>query len=293
MRAAFAMSASSRPRLLAAALIAGLWLSPPFLPHALGGETAPTKEPGRMHVALLGDSNTSSGGDDCADPRGWSKWFADAFGPLTCRSYARSGATWTHTASTRRDTAEAARVITDNNVIYNQAERLIDAVAGGDRPTPDLIIISAGTNDLWFTRRRPYVFSMTPQEAMLVREARNLPPGRVKSLALAVRYDTELLRGRFPRARIVLLSPMQSAKFTEAAAGRAGALMEDMARRLGLAIVRLDRDGAVRRAAELARRTLTADGVHTNPEGARAIGRLVAESLLKTLATEQQESARP
>ena len=50
------------------------------------------------HVAILGDSNTWLGGDQCDQPRGWNKWFKDYFAPASCRSYARSGATLTNTA---------------------------------------------------------------------------------------------------------------------------------------------------------------------------------------------------
>ena len=55
------------------------------------------------HVVILGDSNTSIGGDMCDNPKGWNKWFAEQFDSKSCRSYARSGATWTHTKSTRRN----------------------------------------------------------------------------------------------------------------------------------------------------------------------------------------------
>ena len=56
-----------------------------------------------MHIVLLGDSNPFLGGDDCDKPEGWNKWFKDLAEPLSCRSYARSGATWTHTSKTAYD----------------------------------------------------------------------------------------------------------------------------------------------------------------------------------------------
>ncbi|MBO7511027.1 MAG: alpha-galactosidase, partial [Bacteroidales bacterium] len=36
----------------------------------------------------------------------WNKWFCEAINPESCRSYARSGATWTHTEATTYDTEE-------------------------------------------------------------------------------------------------------------------------------------------------------------------------------------------
>ena len=63
------------------------------------------------HVAILGDSNTWLGGDQCDQPRGWNKWFKDYFAPASCRSYARSGATWTNTARTKRNPDEVKEVL--------------------------------------------------------------------------------------------------------------------------------------------------------------------------------------
>ena len=59
-----------------------------------------------LDVIIFGDSNTWYGGDNCDKPRGWNKWFKDAFQPATIKSYARSGATWTNTTTTKRNTQE-------------------------------------------------------------------------------------------------------------------------------------------------------------------------------------------
>ena len=111
-----------------------------------------------LHVVMLGDSNTWIGGDDCDKPLGWNKWFKDALQPTTCKSYARSGATWTNTPQTHRDTKENIEILGNNNVIYNQICRLQEAVEGGDQAIPQLILIMAGTNDAWFQKQRPKAF---------------------------------------------------------------------------------------------------------------------------------------
>ena len=85
-------------------------------------------------VVLLGDSNTWLGGDSCDNRRGWSWWFCSCYHPATCVSYARSGATWTNTPSTVRDITGYSETISDNNVIYNQIYRLVDAVRTGVQP---------------------------------------------------------------------------------------------------------------------------------------------------------------
>lgn len=120
-----------------------------------------------LHVVLLGDSNTFIGGDDCDKDRGWSKWFKERFSPSTCKSYARSGATWTNCSKTKINTEEYSEKLTDNNVIFNQVLRLIQATKEGKEPQPDLIMIMAGTNDAWFKSSRPQLFSQTPQQVFL------------------------------------------------------------------------------------------------------------------------------
>ena len=77
-----------------------------------------------MNIVLLGDSNTWIGGDECDKPQGWNKWFKDLANPLSCHSYARSGATWTHTSLTDYDTEEDTGVLSDNNVVYKKIETL-------------------------------------------------------------------------------------------------------------------------------------------------------------------------
>ena len=70
-----------------------------------------------LDVVILGDSNTWLGGDDCSKPKGWNTYFKAEFKPKSCVSLARSGASWTHTYETVRNTAEYAAKPTPNNVI--------------------------------------------------------------------------------------------------------------------------------------------------------------------------------
>ena len=144
-----------------------------------------------MNIVLLGDSNTWIGGDECDKPQGWNKWFKDLCdkpqgwnkwfkdlaNPLSCHSYARSGATWTHTPLTDYDTEEDTDVLSDNNVVYNQINRLKEAYRQQKQVKPDLIIVMAGTNDLWFADKRP------------------------DSLSTWIRYDARLLKEAFPESR--------------------------------------------------------------------------------------------
>jgi lysophospholipase L1-like esterase len=221
------------------------------------------------HVVILGDSNTWIGGDDCTQPRGWNKWFCETAAPTSCRSYARSGATWTHTEATTYDTEEYSEVLSDNNVIYNQINRLKKAYEAGEQPLPDLIIIMAGTNDAWFR------WSKVKEERGERREERG-----AQTLEGAVRSDCTMLRELFPECRLLLLTPMQTTKTSLGNIRRTGDIIEACGKKLGAEVLRLDREGCVKRKQELKKRTLTTDGVHTNEAGARCIGRLVAERVM-------------
>jgi len=233
---------------------------------------------GSMNVVILGDSNTSIGGDACDGPRGWSKWFKDKFAPATCRSYARSGATWTNTARTVYDTKEYTEKLGDDNVIYNQINRLKEDCDGKRQAAPDLILIAAGTNDAWFTSARPGVFSVTAAQAFardggfITRYAAS----SVRTLAESVRYGCEMLMEHFPGAQIILLTPMQSVAAGAADIRRAGDIIEECAGRMGLCVIRQDRESCVYYIREKKSVRFTSDGTHTCEEGARRNGCYIA-----------------
>lgn len=222
-------------------------------------------------VALLGDSNTWIGGDSCDDARGWSYWFAREAAPSYIRSYARSGATWTHVASTRLDLDGYSEVITDDNVIYNQVMRLIDATRHKGEPDPDMIMIAAGTNDAWFPHLRQEAFSRNPSDVVNRDEVEllSLPPGKVRSLPEAVRYDLLLLQGAFPGARLIVMTPLPSVKISDEMLARVSGMIEETAMAAGAAVIRQDLLCPIDREEETTRRRLTTDGTHTSQEGAR------------------------
>lgn len=237
----------------------------------------PAKKP---HVALLGDSNTWNGGDNCDKPIGWNKWFKDAFPTASIRSYARSGATWACTPRTCDNTTEDIAVIGDNNVIYNQVLRLKAAVASGIQATPDIIMISAGTNDVWFTKSRPKALAMTAQAAFSPTEtARVRSANQMLTIAQAVRFNCELLREAFPQARIVLITPMPSIKVPEARMEMATTIIEQCAKALNADVIKLTRPGGISRKQEIKARKYTSDGSHTNEAGAKLNGLYIAEQM--------------
>lgn len=233
------------------------------------------------NIVVLGDSNTWLGGDNCDKPEGWTKWFKETVRPASCRSYARSGSTWTNTVNTKRNLKENIGVLGDDNVIYNQINRLSHDLDSNRIATPDVIIIAAGTNDVWFKNKRPGVLD---RSALTAEEAASLvgtQPCSVLTLAESVAQGCGLLHRICPAARIMLLTPMQTTQASETDVAAAGDIMENFANAMGLDIVRLDRLSCVKRSIEQRHYTYTTDGTHTNKAGAKSNGRLVAGVVLK------------
>lgn len=208
---------------------------------------APTQGRGTV-VAALGDSNTWIGGDGCDQARGWTYWLARLM-PAQVRSYARSGATWSHAPGSRPDPAEYAEVITPSNVVTSQVMRL---VADSASAAPDIIVCAAGVNDAWFRDRRPGALE-----------------GEV---AGAVAEDCRRLRAAFPGALLVLVTPPRCGKVSDA---DTGILAGEIARSApeGAAVVRGDLDPGFKEEG------MTSDGVHLTPKGARRLAELIMDNL--------------
>lgn len=216
-----------------------------------------------QHVVMLGDSNTFIGGDDCDKPQGWNKWFKDLAQPLTCRSYARSGATWTETPKTVYDIEEYTEVLSDNNVISNQVNRLLkEACEMKTQPVPDLILIIAGTNDLWFANRRP------------------------EPLQKYIRKNCEVLTDSFPQARIILITPPPFTKVPMKVQHQAAKTIEQCGQSMGLTVIRLDKYPALT-PSKLIRRGYSKDGVHTTEKGAKVLGNYIFRALCAQMRNEQ------
>ena len=233
-----------------------------------------------QHIVALGDSNTWLAGDSCTNPLGWITMVKEQMQPSSCHSYARSGATWTHTEATKYNPKENIEVLGDDNVIYNQIIRLREDCKAGLQPLPDLILILAGTNDMWFKAKRPKAFSHTAEEVCsdTTRLYPTLQPNEVLSMAEAIRYDYELLRDFCPTAKIVLLTPMQATKVSREIVIETGELIDQCGALLQMPVIRLDEVG-IDSEEEQRQKRYTSDGVHTNREGAMLIGCYVVEKL--------------
>ncbi|MCH5175133.1 MAG: SGNH/GDSL hydrolase family protein [Prevotellaceae bacterium] len=232
-------------------------------------------------IAVLGDSNTWLGGDECDKPQGWTYWLCKQLQPNSCRSYARSGATWTHTDVTRRNVTENTEKLSDDNVIFNQVCRLQEAVDAGKQPSPNLIIIAAGTNDAWFSHKRPKAFDMPFDDISRNSDKAiaDLHPDEVLTLADVIKYDCALLRMYFPEATIILLTPMQSTAVSIEKINSVSEIIVDVAQKIGAEVIRMDKESCVRREQEKKRYQYTYDGTHTNEKGACNNGYFIVQQI--------------
>lgn len=246
-----------------------------------GLKTAKVVDHNTINIVILGDSNSSIGGDSCNKAQGWTKWFVDDFQPASCRSYARSGATWTNTPRTIRNESENIAVLGDNNVVYNQVCRLFTAIDSNQQPIPDLVIIAAGTNDAWFAKRRPNALipdSTTLPDSLLILQQ----PSSILTLRQSVNYCCTLIHDKIPSAKIILLTPMQCTATSLQRIRTTGDIIAHCAQERGLDVIRQDSVCCINREQEKAHRTYTIDGIHTNPEGAKRNG-LILSKIIKEL----------
>lgn len=228
-------------------------------------------------VALLGDSMTWIGGDNCEKETGWSYWLKTRHPERRITTYARSGATWTNTVATKGDTAFYSSILDDENVIYDQVRRLIGAVDKNAALKPDVIVIFAGGNDAWFQRKRPGIWNkkVVPQGSV-----EKLRPSDYTSLASSVELGCRLLREHFPQARILLVTPPEMSKTTPATVNRVGDTIETTGKRLGIPVLRADKGVDIRHDIEKVKpHRYTYDGVHSNPEGAKLIYQFIEKGI--------------
>lgn len=241
--------------------------------------------PGPGCIALLGDSMTWIGGDNCQNSKGWSHYLREAMPQARIDVYARSGATWTNTQATKGDTEAYSEILDDENVVYNQIVRLCSGVDEDSAKTPDLIILYAGANDAWFEQKRPGMYEENPVEG----EIENMRPSECTTLASSIELGTSILRSAFPEARLILVTPVEMGKISPDRISRVGDAIEKVGNRLGIEVLRADRNVAIRHDEEKTKRVNTYDGVHTNPAGARLIADYIINSITEEKTSLQEK----
>lgn len=244
---------------------------------AESGSYAATKP----RIALLGDSMTWIGGDSCQNNTGWSHVLRESGLASDIDVYARSGATWTNTRNTRRNPTHYTELLHDDNVVFNQAVRLIERADTADC-APDIIILFAGANDAWFASRRPGIFDRNNDEAL---SSSSTDPAGTTSLEGSLRLVTDLLHSRFPDATLLFVAPLQMAKTDAETIHLVADIIENTASKKGWITLRADKDLPVTHRQETKSHRFTYDGVHTNPDGARITGNYITHHILTSYPT--------
>jgi lysophospholipase L1-like esterase len=233
-----------------------------------------------LSVIYLGDSNLWIGGDDCSGESAWSHWFNSIPG-VEGVSYARSGATWTNTSVTVKDTDYYTQSLDNQNVIYNEVMRLVLARDNGQlSPLPDVIFVSAGTNDAWFNAKRPGIFDVTAEQAVdALPELRGKAVAQVTSLAESVVYSLDILDSAFPESTIILLTPPETTATTVEMVTKVSDIIAECGALTKHHVIRLDKLSGISSAKEKKHHRLTSDGTHTSPQGAKKIASVVEKEL--------------
>ncbi len=229
-----------------------------------------------IKFALLGDSMTWIGGDSCEKATGWSHILKESGMAESIGMYARSGATWTNTAQTKRDPSFYSEVLHDDNVVYNQAIRLIEDNKNGLIKSPDCIIIFAGANDAWFANRRPGIYDTWDNTS---RYSLSTDPSIITSLSGSVALVCDLLQEEFPEACLTIVTPIQMSKVSSETIHKTSDIIEAVARAKGIDVIRPDKEVEITHEIESKSPTFTYDGVHTNPDGAYLVGNYILSHL--------------
>lgn len=225
-----------------------------------------------LDIALLGDSMTWIGGDMCENATGWSHFLKESCKASTITVYARSGATWTNTSQTKKDTSFYSELLHDDNVVFNQTTRLIEDHKKAGDLSPNYIILFAGANDAWFASKRPGIYSDKDRQEMYD-DLTN--PADVTSLYGSVALTCDLLKQHFPNAYLLVVTPLQMSKVSAETIHATGDIIEEAAKSRGCDVIRADKEVSILHATESQSPTYTYDGVHTNPEGAKLLGEYI------------------
>lgn len=200
-------------------------------------------------VVALGDSNTWLGGEDGGDRTGWTGWVREIGDAAGVRSYARSGATWSHTLATQVNPRQDVQTITDDNVITNQVFRLSADLADGSIRQPGIVVVAAGVNDAWFQDMRPDALK--------------------GGVARAVAHDVAMLRTICPEAQIIIVTPALNGKVDDETMHRLADAIEAACKDRDVSVVRADLDKGMTGPG------MTSDGVHTTPKGAKRMAEII------------------
>ncbi|MDE5872152.1 MAG: SGNH/GDSL hydrolase family protein, partial [Muribaculaceae bacterium] len=105
----------------------------------------------------------------------------------------------------------------------------------------------------------------------------------VTTLAGSVRLVSDLLLTMFPDATLLFVTPLQMSKTDAETVFKVSDIIERAAAEKGGFTLRADKKSGIRHEEEVSEPKYTSDGVHTNPEGARMLGKFILDFLISHL----------
>lgn len=236
-----------------------------------------------LNYFFMGDSNVLSTLTQSGGP-GWPVNFTNRLGIPKEKyvNYSVGGAYWTEWTDTVLD-GNLSSGIFRNNVIANQATKLIknkDSI-----PTPDVIMIAAGVNDVTDTAKD----TMLEIRYLLDYYEKSWVPVPLESLDrrdlyASIRWSVETLKAAFPTAQIILISPVQTAQKGTSLPANAvrmrnvRQIIATSASKLGVKYIDGFSSGII--ASMEPGRYLQSDGVHLTTLGAEVFSQYIYEGIL-------------
>lgn len=169
-------------------------------------------------------------------------------------------------------------MLDNDNVVYNQALRLISDVSNGRTGSPDCIVVFAGANDAWFSARRPGIFD-EDKSHLDKKYSIDSQVSSATSLLSSVALVCDILQQSFPSAYFIIVTPIQMSKVSADNIFKVSDTIEKAAVSRGCSVLRADKYVDIRHEVESKKLKYTYDGVHTNPEGARLIAKYILPCL--------------
>lgn len=213
--------------------------------------------------------------------KGWLTYFIEKLQFKKVVNYARSGAAWTNTDKTGYNITSVDTTPTDDNVIFNQLNRMLhDISIGAD--LPDYILILAGTNDGLFPSRAPQLLNKTAKDVFEDEDTdySAIEVNSCTTLAQSIRYVAQMILDNTPNAQVILTTPLQSTQIKHEMNTNISKIIEQCANYMSWNVINQSKECGINRIQELQGFYKTYDGVHTSVIGAKDVGLFIAAKFL-------------
>ena len=239
----------------------------------------------QLNTAISGIQNTNAAtipilpnvvlfGDSITDTKVNGEWVKQIinyakFNSLT--NYGRGYCTFTFKNDTVENTTDISDSNIGNNVIWNQYNRMVKDINAGKIPSPDCIIILAGTNDAIQTK------TIGDVDSVFNNSAQSTDVKTLTNLCASVRYVCELIMVNYPNTQIILATPLQMKDYnrTSQAILVRNAIIS-CANKMGIKTIDQTYESGIYAYAENVRPKFLSDGVHLTVEGGKKVAQFLA-----------------